>query len=159
MSSSDEDWDTHHNEENQHNTGEVEVDHTDYFIIDQLFDSKDELELEIIKDLSKSPVPPKKIMAHLKQMGLGLNAYMKQIYNAKDHFKKDARGDHTVMQHLIGLLEEHNYYKWIRTDETTHEVIDLMWAHPQSVELLSKFPYVILLDSTYKTNQYKMPLL
>ncbi|XP_012853814.1 PREDICTED: protein FAR1-RELATED SEQUENCE 4-like [Erythranthe guttata] len=116
-------------------------------------------ELEIIKDLSKSHVPPKKIMAHLKQMGLGLNAYMKQIYNAKDHFKKEARGDHTVMQHLIVLLEEHKYYMWIRTDETTHEVIDLMWAHPQSVELLSKFPYVILLDSTYKTNQYKMPLL
>ncbi|XP_012827737.1 PREDICTED: uncharacterized protein LOC105949016 [Erythranthe guttata] len=63
------------------------------------------------------------------------------------------------MQHLIGLLEEHNYYKWFRTDETTHAVTDLMWAHPQSVELLSKFPYVLLLDSTYKTNQYKLPLL
>ncbi|XP_012847440.1 PREDICTED: protein FAR-RED ELONGATED HYPOCOTYL 3-like [Erythranthe guttata] len=118
-----------------------------------------EAESKIIKDLSQSHVPPKKILANLRQNGLGLDAYSKQIYNEKAKLRKLARGDLTVMQHLIGLLEEHNYYKWFRTDETTHAVIDLMWAHPLSFELLSKFPYVILLDSTYKTNQYKLPLL
>ncbi|XP_012850801.1 PREDICTED: uncharacterized protein LOC105970510 [Erythranthe guttata] len=112
-----------------------------------------------ISDLSQSHVPPKKILANLRQNGLGLDAYSKQIYNEKAKLKRLSRGDRTVMQHLIGLLEEHNYYKWFRTDETTHAVTDLMWAHPQSVELLSKFPYVLLLDSTYKTNQYKLPLL
>ncbi|XP_012846999.1 PREDICTED: uncharacterized protein LOC105966977 [Erythranthe guttata] len=116
-------------------------------------------EAKIISDLSQSHVPPKKILANLRQNGLGLDAYSKQIYNQKAKLKRLSRGDRTVMQHLIGLLEEHNYYKWFRTDETTHAVTDLMWAHPQSVELLSKFPYVLLLDSTYKTNQYKLPLL
>ncbi|XP_012856084.1 PREDICTED: protein FAR-RED ELONGATED HYPOCOTYL 3-like [Erythranthe guttata] len=118
-----------------------------------------EAESKNIKDLSQSHVPPKKILANLRQNGLGLDAYSKQIYNEKAKLRRLARGDRTVMQHLIGLLEEHNYYKWFRTDETTHAVIDLMWAHTLSVELLSKFPYVILLDSTYKTNQYKLPLL
>ncbi|XP_012833854.1 PREDICTED: protein FAR-RED ELONGATED HYPOCOTYL 3-like [Erythranthe guttata] len=116
-------------------------------------------EAKIISDLSQSHVPPKKILANLRQNGLGLDAYSKQIYNEKAKLKRLSRGDRTVMKHLIGLLEEHNYYKWFRTDETTHAVTDLMWAHPQSVELLSKFPYVLLLDSTYKTNQYKLPLL
>ncbi|XP_012832675.1 PREDICTED: protein FAR-RED ELONGATED HYPOCOTYL 3-like [Erythranthe guttata] len=118
-----------------------------------------EAESKIIKDLSQSHVPPKKILANLRKNGLGLDAYSKQIYNEKAKLRRLARGDRTVMQYLIELLEEHNYYKWFRTDETTHAVIDLMWAHPLSVELLSKFPYVILLDSTYKTNQYKLPLL
>ncbi|XP_012855334.1 PREDICTED: protein FAR-RED ELONGATED HYPOCOTYL 3-like [Erythranthe guttata] len=189
MSSSDEDRDSEHSEDD---TTTFEVDHTDYFTTTQLFDSKDEVvvwvrwgvrviygkhnhvpiyksghgmsalsqeEAKIISDLSQSHVPPKKILANLRQNGLGLDAYSKQIYNEKAKLKRLSRGDRTVMQHLIGLLEEHNYYKWFRTDETTHAVTDLMWAHPQSVELLSKFPYVLLLDSTYKTNQYKLPLL
>ncbi|XP_012837617.1 PREDICTED: uncharacterized protein LOC105958153 [Erythranthe guttata] len=105
-----------------------------------------EAEVKIIKDLSQSHVPPKKILANFRQNGLGLDVYLKQIYNEKAKLRRLARGDRTMMQHLIGLLEEHNYYKWFRTDETTHAVIDLIWAHPLSVELLSKFPYVILLE-------------
>ncbi|XP_012847495.1 PREDICTED: uncharacterized protein LOC105967446 [Erythranthe guttata] len=78
-----------------------------------------EAESKIIKDLSQSHVPPKKILANLRQNGLGLDAYSKQIYNEKAKLRRLARGDRTVMQHLIGLLEKHNYYKWLRTDETT----------------------------------------
>ncbi|XP_012839916.1 PREDICTED: uncharacterized protein LOC105960297 [Erythranthe guttata] len=146
------------------NTSRVEVDHTDYFTTTELFDSGDELVawasgVEDYQGSFTKSCAAKKILVNLRQNGLGLDAYSKQIYNEKAKLRRLARGDRTVMQHLIGLLEEHNYYKWFRTDETTHAVIDLMWAHPLSVELLSKFPYVILLDSTYKTNQCKLPLL
>ncbi|XP_012845629.1 PREDICTED: protein FAR1-RELATED SEQUENCE 5-like [Erythranthe guttata] len=118
-----------------------------------------EEEVEITRMLAKSHVPPKKILIHLKEKNLAQDVHLRQIYNEKAKMKKEARGGHTIMPHLVGLLEEHKYYKWIRTDPTTHEVIDLMWAHPQSVEMLRLFPYVLLFDCTYKTNVYKMPLL
>ncbi|GAU27955.1 hypothetical protein TSUD_146730 [Trifolium subterraneum] len=34
----------------------------------------------------------------------------------------------------------------------------LFWAHPESIKLFNTFPTVLMMDSTYKTNKYKMPL-
>ncbi|XP_028113459.1 PKS-NRPS hybrid synthetase CHGG_01239-like [Camellia sinensis] len=38
-------------------------------------------------------------------------------------------------------------------------VTDLFWAHPVSLELLRAFPHVLIMDCTYKTNRYRLPLL
>jgi len=38
-------------------------------------------------------------------------------------------------------------------------VQDLFWTHPNSVKLLNSFHIVLMMDSTYKTNRYKLPLL
>ncbi|XP_012828030.1 PREDICTED: uncharacterized protein LOC105949290 [Erythranthe guttata] len=55
-------------------------------------------EAKIISDLSQSHVPPKKILANLRQNGLGLDAYSKQIYNEKAKLKRLSRGDRTHLQ-------------------------------------------------------------
>ncbi|XP_012831116.1 PREDICTED: uncharacterized protein LOC105952146 [Erythranthe guttata] len=112
-----------------------------------------EEEVEITRMLAKSHVPPKKILIHLKEKNLAQDVHLKQIYNEKAKMKKEARDGHTIMPHLVGLLEEHKYYKWIRTDLTTHEIIDLMWAHPQSVEMLRLFPYVLLFDLAFMRHE------
>ena len=36
---------------------------------------------------------------------------------------------------------------------------DIFWTHPDSVKLLNAFNIVLLMDSTYKTNIYRLPLL
>ena len=36
---------------------------------------------------------------------------------------------------------------------------DIFWTHPDSVKLVNSFNIVILMDSTYKTNKYRMLLL
>ena len=56
------------------------------------------------------------------------------------------------------VLVEKHYVYWHRNDETTNEVLDLFWAHPKSILLAKCFPFVVLVDCTYKTNRYKMPL-
>jgi hypothetical protein len=35
----------------------------------------------------------------------------------------------------------------------------LFFAHPDSIEIYKKHPEVVLLDCTYKTNRFRMPLL
>lgn len=45
-----------------------------------------------------------------------------------------------------------------RTDEEGH-VIYLFMAHPRSIELFCKYHDILLLDCTYRTNRYKIPLL
>ncbi|KAL7208658.1 hypothetical protein ACSBR1_030404 [Camellia fascicularis] len=51
------------------------------------------------------------------------------------------------------------YIEWHRSCADTETVTDLFFAHPTSLKLLRAFPKVLLMDCTYKTNRYRLPLL
>ena len=57
------------------------------------------------------------------------------------------------------LLERDNYIHWHRYHESSQVVSDIFWTHPDSLKLLNAFSNVLLMDSTYKTNKYRLPLL
>lgn len=57
------------------------------------------------------------------------------------------------MQLLLGQLTEHGQI------DDTKTMTDLFWAHPISLKLLRAFSHVLIMDCTYKTNRYRMPLL
>ena len=38
-------------------------------------------------------------------------------------------------------------------------VRDIYWTHPDSIKLFNTFPTVLVMDSMYKTNKYRLPLL
>ncbi|KAH1253373.1 hypothetical protein GmHk_04G010061 [Glycine max] len=62
------------------------------------------------------------------------------------------------MQHLMKLLERDQYIHWHKLkDEVV--VHDLFWCHPDAVKLCNACHLVFLIDNTYKTNRYKLPLL
>ena len=62
------------------------------------------------------------------------------------------------MHHLMRLLERDQYIHWHRLkDEDV--VRDLFWCHPDAVKLCNTCHLVFLIDSTYKTNRYRLPLL
>ncbi|KAH1188237.1 hypothetical protein GmHk_U059798 [Glycine max] len=62
------------------------------------------------------------------------------------------------MQHLIKLLERDQYIHWHRfKDEDV--VRDIFWCHPDAVKLVNAYNLVFLIDSTYKTNKYRLSLL
>ncbi|XP_073222978.1 protein FAR-RED ELONGATED HYPOCOTYL 3-like [Cicer arietinum] len=67
-------------------------------------------------------------------------------------------GPRTDMQHLLKLLEAERYTCWSRTHEDSNIVRDMFWTHPDSITLLNMFPLVLIMDSTYKTNKYRLPL-
>lgn len=56
-------------------------------------------------------------------------------------------------------LNECQYVEWHRSNPLTDNIIDLFWAHPSSVDILHAFPSVLIMDCTYKTNRYGLPLL
>ena len=56
------------------------------------------------------------------------------------------------------LLERDHYIYWHRLkDEDV--VCDIFWSHPDAVKLTHACNLVFLIDSTYKTNRYRPPLL
>ncbi|KAL5149788.1 Protein FAR1-RELATED SEQUENCE 6 [Glycine soja] len=106
-------------------------------------------EKKIIVDMKKSMVKPKNILLRLKVHNANSCTTIKQIYNA--------RAD-TKMQHLMKLLERDQYIHWHRLkDEVV--VHDLFWCHPDVVKLCNAYHLVFFIDSTYKTNRYRLPLL
>ena len=59
-----------------------------------------------------------------------------------------------MTQHTLFQLRNRGYsFAPRRVSETDQAVSDLFLAHPDSVHLLSLFPYAVILDATYKTNR------
>jgi MULE transposase domain len=62
------------------------------------------------------------------------------------------------MQALINQLDEQGFWSRFRVDEN-HRVEAVLFAHPDSLAYLQSYPELLLLDCTYKTNRFGMPLL
>jgi len=62
------------------------------------------------------------------------------------------------LQYLIKKLEKHQYVHFTRANSKETTLEDLFFAHPDSIDMLNTFPTVLVMDSTYKTNTYRMPL-
>lgn len=48
---------------------------------------------------------------------------------------------------------------WHRNVDSYDVIRDVFWSHLDAIKLLHTFHTVLVMDSTYKTNRYKLPLL
>lgn len=62
------------------------------------------------------------------------------------------------MRTLADELNNESFWSQICLDESGR-VTAVLFAHPRSLQYLKSYPKVLLFDCTYKTNQYKTPLL
>ena len=108
--------------------------------------------------MKKSMVKPKNILLTLKEHNVNSCTTIKQIYNARSAYRSSIRGSDTKMQYLIKFLERDQYIHWHRLKDEDM-VRDIFWCHPNAVKLVNTCNLVFLIDSTYKTNRYKLPLL
>ncbi|CAJ2668212.1 unnamed protein product [Trifolium pratense] len=115
-------------------------------------------EKEVVCELTRNLVAPKNILSTLKGRNPETKISMKAVYNARQRLKKELRGEMTEMQQLMKCCESNKYFHKCRTVGDSTTIQDIFWAHPESVILFNTFPTVLMLDSTYKTNKYKMPL-
>jgi len=115
-------------------------------------------EKQRVIDMTKSLTKPTNILTDLKERNKESVTLIKQVYNAQTRWRKGQREDKTELQYLITKLEKHQYVYFTRanSEETTLE--DLFFAHPDSIDMLNTFPTVLVMDSTYKTNTYRMAL-
>jgi hypothetical protein len=82
----------------------------------------------------------------------------RDVYNARSKLRLKNLAGRSPMEALIATLEGGTYTYDYCTD-MDGRITHLFFAHPKSVELFHKFPDVLLLDCTYRTNKFKMLLL
>ncbi|CAN1129865.1 PKS-NRPS hybrid synthetase cheA [Linum perenne] len=83
---------------------------------------------------------------------------MKQIYNALCKLRSEERGGRNHAQQMIALATQHQYVYFFDQDVDSDSLTHIFMAHPEAVKLYRAYPYVVCMDSTYKTNRYGYPL-
>ncbi|XP_026410469.1 uncharacterized protein LOC113305666 [Papaver somniferum] len=108
--------------------------------------------------MTRARMPPRKILSKVKADDKNNKTTLQQIYNARSTLgRKDLQG-RLVMQQLLWLAQNNNYACKKKLDEFGH-VTHIFIAHLECVKLMLCFPQVLILDCTYKTNKYEMPLM
>ncbi|XP_074299634.1 uncharacterized protein LOC141630777 [Silene latifolia] len=69
-------------------------------------------------------------------------------------------GERNTAQQMLALAVAAKYVYFYEIDsEESKELTHIFMAHPEAIKLFRAYPYVVLMDSTYKTNIYRNPLI
>ncbi|MBW0570386.1 hypothetical protein O181_110101 [Austropuccinia psidii MF-1] len=139
------------NTEHSHDTTESIMAHP-------AFRKFNEQETSQIAQMSESLLMPRQIQAQLcSQREYDRPVILQDIYSQVNKIKKDKLQGRRPINALTDNLKEENFV-WSSAGDSEGHITSLFFTHPLAIKLLHGFPHVILMDCTYKTNKYKMPL-
>ncbi|KAL6532409.1 hypothetical protein OROGR_014379 [Orobanche gracilis] len=111
-----------------------------------------------VKEMTKAGIPPRQILSSLRQQNQNLPVISRTIYNLKRKFRRDNLGNRSMINALFEELVKGGF-----TYDISHSpegrISRLFIAHPLSIKLAKVFSNIFVMDCTYKTNKYNMPLL
>jgi hypothetical protein len=81
------------------------------------------------------------------------------IYNQTSLFRRDIRQGQSATEALIRHLESSGIMHHILKDPDSNQLKGLFITYPESVQYLQSHHHVILIDNTYSTNRFDMPLM
>ncbi|KAK8933214.1 hypothetical protein KSP39_PZI015478 [Platanthera zijinensis] len=118
-----------------------------------------EEEERIVEEMYGSGVKPRKILTSLKNRSSNNASIMRTIYNQKVKLQKRKLDGGTPIQFLYKCIRDAEYSSYNHVNPSTCSLESLYFAHPTSIRLCNMFPDVFVMDCTYKTNRYRLPLL
>ncbi|XP_021741929.1 protein FAR1-RELATED SEQUENCE 5-like [Chenopodium quinoa] len=110
---------------------------------------------KVVRDLTKSKVAPRNIMATIAEQFPGDHPNIRHIYNCRNDLRAEMSDGRGVVQQFLHLARESKYLFWVKADEEG-VLQHAFMVHPVTVNILRTYPHVIGMDSTYKTNRYGM---
>nr|XP_043637923.1 protein FAR1-RELATED SEQUENCE 5-like [Erigeron canadensis] len=114
--------------------------------------------VQTVEEMTKSGTPPRQILSSLRQQNPDLPANSRTIYNVKRKIKRDNLGNQSVIGALFEEFEKDGFLYDVLHDSERH-ITSLFIVHPLSIKLAKLFSYAFVMDCTYKTNRFNMPLL
>nr|XP_043620091.1 PKS-NRPS hybrid synthetase cheA-like [Erigeron canadensis] len=114
--------------------------------------------VESVKNMTLSGIPPRQILSSLRQQTPNLPASSRAIYNLKAKMRKEILGNQSMISALFEELKKGGFVYDILHDQQGR-IASLFIVHPLSAKLAKTFSNIFLMDCTYKTNKYNMPLL
>ncbi|XP_052620945.1 protein FAR-RED IMPAIRED RESPONSE 1-like [Lactuca sativa] len=115
-------------------------------------------DVQSVKNMMLSGIPPRQILSSLRQGNPNLPAVSRTIYNLKAKIRKENLGNRSTVSALFEEFEKEGFIYDILHNSIGH-ITHLFIAHPLSIKLAKAFSNIFIMDCTYKTNKYNMPLL
>lgn len=115
-------------------------------------------EMDYVRDLWKTNTRPRDILINLKEKFPDNISTRKTIYNALLKLRNEEKQGLPTMQFLMKVIEDHGYHSFTKVNLSSNRLTNIFWTHHESIKLFMCFPNVLIVDCTYKTNRYKMPL-
>ncbi|XP_021755461.1 uncharacterized protein LOC110720724 [Chenopodium quinoa] len=112
---------------------------------------------QIVRDMTQAQVPLRHIMRALLEKSLGDHPNIRHVYNCRSNIIMERFEGREVVHEVLHLARQSKYLTWVMTD-TNNVLQHAFIVHPIMTNLLRAYPYVIGMDSTYKTNRYDMPI-
>ena len=113
---------------------------------------------QIILSASAATVSPRQILTLIRQSFVETPLQSRDIYNALEKEKLVALRGKSRLESLVDDLNSSDW-SWAMKTSETGEISHFFFATPASIELLRDYPEILLMDCTYKTNRFGMPLL
>lgn len=110
-----------------------------------------EIALEI-----KAGVPARTIVQHIVSPSSLTTA--RDVYNETARFRRQQLGGRPPHIALLDKLAEGGYEYAVNVDDANKLTGLLIIDGEHSITMLKRFPEILVMDCTYKTNKYKMPL-
>jgi hypothetical protein len=105
--------------------------------------------------LCEANVRPRQILLTLQDSNL-LNK--RDIYNMKAAAKQKKMGSKTALEYVLSnLIEMNAYHRFFLSADG--ELSSLFFAFEKSIELGKRFKTIFIIDATYRTNRFGLPLL
>lgn len=117
-----------------------------------------EEQLQKVLYLSEIGSNPRGILAIIKPEHPNALVTPRDIYNARSALRRQKLGNSTPLEFLLKTLKENHWKYAIKQDSEGH-ILFFMFAHLESIKYANLYNRVFVLDCTYKTNRYRMPLL
>ncbi|KAI5680867.1 hypothetical protein M9H77_02094 [Catharanthus roseus] len=118
-----------------------------------------EEQLQQTEQFRKSHVPPRNILRFLREQEVSCAVSAQKIYNVIAKIKRNQMQGRNTVEEVLCLSAKRGYTVFHRNLEERNVLSDIVVAHPTSIAMIRTWPYVLIMDTTYKTNKYNMPLL
>ncbi|KAI5660002.1 hypothetical protein M9H77_28795 [Catharanthus roseus] len=83
----------------------------------------------------------------------------KKIYNVVAKIKRNRMQGRNTVEEVLCLSAQKGYTVSHRNCEESNILSDIVLVHATSIAMIKTWSYVLIMDTTYKTNKYNMPLL
>lgn len=111
-----------------------------------------------IKQLYESGIPPNQTMVLLNKSFPNNNIPIRSVYNARQKAHLEKLGGRPPISALFDRFYNSNDFICSYKVGSNAKLTHFMFGHKKSIDLYQRHPSVLVVDATYKTNRYSMPL-
>jgi MULE transposase domain len=111
------------------------------------------------KQLHLAGIQPRNTLTLMRQMAPETPLIPRDLYNLNASFRRDIRQGQSPTEALLEHLESSGIKHNILKDPANQRLKGLFIACPESITYLQSHHDVVLIDNTYSTNRFDMPLM